>query len=126
MNDKVPGIFFGILNLYNNYSLITLCLNYFLHYTSTVALERRAEFSPSLSHRDSWRGSTALHYAAIVGDSEIVSTLLRSGASAAERNEAGLRPGDYVPNQNKELNELIDSYTAKVRSNSTAASVVQT
>ena len=81
----------------------------------SVALERRAEFSPSLSHRDSWRGSTALHYAAIVGDFEIVSALLRAGASVTSRNEAGLRPGDYVPKQSKQLNELLDSYAAKVR-----------
>lgn len=58
--------------------------------------ERRASFASDRFPHRALRGSTALHYACLLGDMEIVGALLRHGAKWTIPDSIGLLPEYYV------------------------------
>ncbi|KAI0982209.1 hypothetical protein GJ496_002426 [Pomphorhynchus laevis] len=70
----------------------------------TVYKCREDEFYGHLSITNSFSGFTALHYAALIDDSDIVKLLLEAGADPLQCNDTGHRPSAYaLPNVQKEL-----------------------
>ncbi|GAB1604807.1 hypothetical protein Ahia01_000762200 [Argonauta hians] len=65
-----------------------------------VLLTREEEFSDRLSNRANFKGCTALHYAVLVDDLNIVKQLLSAGANPSLENELGHKPCDYARTQN--------------------------
>lgn len=73
-----------------------------------VLLTREEEFCDRLSNRANFKGCTALHYAVLIDDLNIVTQLLNAGANPSAENELGHKPYDYARTQNlKKI--LIDS-----------------
>jgi ATP-dependent Clp protease ATP-binding subunit ClpB len=59
-------------------------------------MRREHEFSDVLSNRVSFRGFTALHYAVIIEDIDVVRALLEGGADPTIKNDAGYLPVDFA------------------------------
>ena len=64
-----------------------------------VALIRDHEFCSLVNHHASCSGFTALHYAIIIDNREVVKCLLESGADPTIESHRGLKPSDYCNNQ---------------------------
>ncbi|GFG28773.1 hypothetical protein Cfor_10764, partial [Coptotermes formosanus] len=61
-----------------------------------VIVRREHEFSDVLSNRMSFRGFTALHYAVLIGDVDVVKALLEGGADPTIKTAAGYLPLDFA------------------------------
>lgn len=61
-----------------------------------VIMKREHEFTDILSNRASFRGFTALHYAVIIEDIDIVRALLEGGADPTIKNDSGYLPVDFA------------------------------
>jgi ATP-dependent Clp protease ATP-binding subunit ClpB len=61
-----------------------------------VTMIREHEFSDVLSNRVSFRGFTALHYAVIIDDIEVLRALLEGGADPTIKNDSGIIPVDFT------------------------------
>ncbi|CAD5115404.1 DgyrCDS4382 [Dimorphilus gyrociliatus] len=66
-----------------------------LHYLR-VLMSREDEFSNRLNNRASFKGCTALHYAVLVNDKDIVEMLLNAGADPTLENDLGHSPLAYA------------------------------
>lgn len=78
-----------------------------------MSLIREEEFSSSLSHKATFRGFTALHYAVLADNYDVVKLLLDAGADPLVENEAGHRPLMYA--RECEVKKLLEHYTSKVK-----------
>lgn len=65
-------------------------------YRFPVLEEREEEFSSLLNNKATFQGFTALHYAVLADDAEVVRVLLEGGADPIRENDAGHRPVDYA------------------------------
>ena len=61
-----------------------------------VVIMREDEFSDRLSNRANFKGCTALHYAVLADDMELVKQLLYAGANPSAENALGHKPCDYA------------------------------
>lgn len=61
-----------------------------------VVIMREDEFSDRLSNRANFKGCTALHYAVLSDDIDIVKQLLYAGANPSAENALGHKPYDYA------------------------------
>ncbi|XP_074073397.1 mitochondrial disaggregase isoform X3 [Macrotis lagotis] len=61
-----------------------------------VLVTREDDFNNRLNNRASFKGCTALHYAALADDYRTVKELVEGGASPLQRNEMGHTPVDYA------------------------------
>jgi ATP-dependent Clp protease ATP-binding subunit ClpB len=61
-------------------------------------MKREHEFSDILNNRASFRGFTALHYAVVIEDIDIVKALLEGGADPTLKNDSGYLPVDFAQN----------------------------
>lgn len=101
----VEGILF--INTYifhfmkNTYSI--LCV---------VLLMRDEEFCNRLNNRATFLGCTALHYAVLADEPEIVQMLLEAGADPCIENDSGHRPIQFATDG--EIKQMLEEYTAKV------------
>jgi ATP-dependent Clp protease ATP-binding subunit ClpB len=68
----------------------------YLHGLSTVLIKRENEFNDRLNSRASFRGFTALHYAALANSVEVTDLLLKAGADPVALNSAGHHPSKYA------------------------------
>lgn len=85
---------------------------YKLYYCLAVALIRDREFCSLINHHVSCSGFTALHYAIVIDNREVVECLLESGADPTIENHRGLAPSDYCTNQ--EILTLLQQHTVMV------------
>ncbi|XP_046553435.1 caseinolytic peptidase B protein homolog isoform X1 [Haliotis rubra] len=76
-----------------------------------VHLEREEEFSNRLNIRANFKGCTALHYAVLADDTEVVSLLLEAGADPMMENVVGHCPMDYV--RRPDMKHLLEDYKLK-------------
>lgn len=74
---------------------------------------REEEFSDRLNNRATFQGFTALHYAVLADDIEVIQALLEAGANPMKENDAGHRPSDYA--REGEVKTLILKHAAKVQ-----------
>ncbi|XP_064405178.1 mitochondrial disaggregase-like isoform X2 [Halichondria panicea] len=77
-----------------------------------VALIRDREFCSLINHHVSCSGFTALHYAIVIDNREVVECLLESGADPTIENHRGLAPSDYCTNQ--EILTLLQQHTVMI------------
>lgn len=77
-----------------------------------VLMMREEEFSTSLSSKASFRGFTALHYAALGDNFEIAKLLIEKGANPIAENEAGHIPLLYA--KEGQLKTFLEEQTTKV------------
>lgn len=75
--------------------------------------EREDEFSDRLRTSRSFFGFTALHYAVLADQAEIVQTLLDAGANPIAENELGHRPADYA--SGGVIAKILKDHTSKVK-----------
>ena len=73
-----------------------------------VMVSREEEFNANLNLRANFRGCTALHYAALVDDSESVRLLLEAGANPSSTNDYGRQPKDYA--RDPQIKKLLAKY----------------
>lgn len=78
----------------------------------TVFYVRDEEFCNQLNNRASFLGCTALHYAALTDNHEIVKILLEAGANPCIANDAGHLPNHYA--SDGPTKTLIEEYCKKV------------
>ncbi|XP_068122662.1 mitochondrial disaggregase [Hyperolius riggenbachi] len=76
-----------------------------------VLVTREDEFSNRLNNRVSFRGCTALHYAALADDYSAVQALLEGGADPLQVNDMGHKPLDYA--REGELKKLLKDWESK-------------
>ncbi|XP_022904818.1 mitochondrial disaggregase-like [Onthophagus taurus] len=76
-----------------------------------VLMSRDEEFSGKLNNRATFLGFTALHYAVLSDQTEIVRMLLMNGANPLIENDAGHRPAQYA--NDEEIKKQLHEYTAK-------------
>ena len=74
-------------------------------------MKREEEFSENLNKRATFKGCTALHYAALSNSKECVKILLDAGANPTIENEVGHRAVDYA--KEGEIKELLIRHTLK-------------
>lgn len=65
-----------------------------------VLYDREEEFSDQLNSRATFKGFTALHYAVLADDAEIIKALLDAGADPLLENDLGHRAIDYCESEN--------------------------
>ncbi|EEB19631.1 suppressor of potassium transport defect, putative [Pediculus humanus corporis] len=65
-------------------------------HSMNVLMVREEEFSNRLNNRATFQGFTALHYAVLADDVEVIEALLEGGANPLKENDAGHRPSDYA------------------------------
>ena len=82
------------------------------YYCFSVALIRDREFCSLINHHVSCSGFTALHYAIVIDNREVVECLLESGADPTIESHRGLTPSDYCTNQ--EILTLLQQHTVMV------------
>ncbi|KAK4887057.1 hypothetical protein RN001_003328 [Aquatica leii] len=75
-------------------------------HTLEVLMVRDEEFCMRLNNKATYLGFTALHYAVLVDNVEIVKLLLDNGANPIVENDAGHRPIQYAK-QNSEIETLL-------------------
>ena len=75
--------------------------------------QREDEFCDKLNSRATFNGFTALHYAALTDDLNILKALLDSGSDPLIENDLGHRAIEYCAND--EAKKLIASYESSVR-----------
>jgi ATP-dependent Clp protease ATP-binding subunit ClpB len=73
-----------------------------------VLYEREDEFSDKLNSRATFKGFTALHYAVLTDNLELIKLLLDHGADPLVENELGHRAHEYCATE--EAKKLLDSY----------------
>lgn len=73
-----------------------------------VLYEREDEFSDRLNSRATFKGFTALHYAVLADNTELIKTLLDAGADPLVENELGHRPFEYCASE--EIKKLLEGY----------------
>nr|XP_054754780.1 caseinolytic peptidase B protein homolog [Lytechinus pictus] len=76
-----------------------------------VLYDREDDFSDRLNNRASFRGCTALHYAVLSNDINIVRILLEAGADPMIANENGHTPIQYAKGQ--AIKQLLEEYDKK-------------
>lgn len=76
-----------------------------------VLFDREEEFSDRLNSRATFYGFTALHYAVLSDEIELIQTLLDSGADPLIENDLGHRVYEYCSTD--EIKTLIESYEKK-------------
>lgn len=76
-----------------------------------VLLRREDEFNDKLNNRATFKGFTALHYAVLTDQTEVVEILLEAGANPTIENDAGHRPMEYA--HDNEIKALLIKYAAK-------------
>lgn len=74
-----------------------------------VLVVREDEFSNRLSNRASFRGCTALHYAVLTDDTQLVQILLEKDADPTLANDQNHRPADY--SRNPAMRKLLQEHT---------------
>ncbi|XP_072170827.1 mitochondrial disaggregase-like [Diadema setosum] len=79
-----------------------------------VLYDREDDFSDRLNNRASFRGCTALHYAVLSNDINIVRILLEAGADPMVENENGHKPVQYA--KDNATKELLREYADKFKS----------
>ena len=86
---------------------------WYIHKLSdSVLLAREEEFCNYLNNRASFLGFTALHYAVLVDNVEVVKVLLEAGADPLLENDAGHRPMQYA--KDGQMKNLLEEYSTKV------------
>lgn len=73
---------------------------------------RDEDFSSRLNNSATFLGFTALHYAVLIDDLEMVKLLLESGANPNIQNDAGFKPADYAAEG--EVKILLEEHGLKV------------
>lgn len=73
---------------------------------------RDEDFSNRLNNSATFLGFTALHYAVLADNGEVVKLLLENGANPCLENESGHRPESYA--SDGEMKTLLQSHTKKV------------
>jgi len=76
-----------------------------------VLYEREDEFSDKLNSRATFRGFTALHYAVLSDDLELIEVLLNAGADPLIENDLGHRAYEYCATE--ETKKLLETYEKK-------------
>lgn len=92
----------GVYFLIKNYLII------FINIYILVLYEREDDFSDRLNSRASFKGFTALHYAVLTDDLELMKMLLDHGADPLLENELGHRAYEYCTTS--ETKKLLESY----------------
>lgn len=77
-----------------------------------VLMTRDEDFSSRLNNSATFHGFTALHYAVLIDDFEIVKLLLENGANPCLENDSGLKPVEYA--SVGEIKQLLEEYGQKV------------
>ena len=78
-----------------------------------VLFEREEEFSEKLNIRSTFKGFTALHYATLTDNFELIKMLLMAGADPLQENDLGHKAHEYC---NKEdCKALLQSYEKIVK-----------
>lgn len=77
-----------------------------------VLAKREDEFSEYLSSRASFRGFTALHYAVLSDNEELITLLLAHGADPTLENDRGHPPSSYA--RTPEVRQILEKHTSKV------------
>ncbi len=78
----------------------------------TVLYQREDEFCDRLNNRATFKGFTALHYAVLRDDYNLIKILLESGADPTIENESGHKAADYTDNE--KVKELLVVHEKKV------------
>jgi ATP-dependent Clp protease ATP-binding subunit ClpB len=78
-----------------------------------VLYEREEEFSDRLNSRATFKGFTALHYAALTDSTEIIKLLLDAGGDPLIENDLGHRAFEYSDNES--VKALLESYEKEAR-----------
>ncbi|XP_055939910.1 caseinolytic peptidase B protein homolog isoform X1 [Argiope bruennichi] len=73
---------------------------------------REEEFNERLNTRATFSNCTALHYAVLADEPQIVEVLLKNGANPTIRNDMGHTPIDYAK-ENSRISKLLQTYTSK-------------
>lgn len=73
---------------------------------------RDEEFSGMLNNKATFRGFTALHYAALVGNTKVAKLLIENGANPCLETEAGQKPVVYA--EEGPLKEYLQQQTERV------------
>lgn len=81
-------------------------------HTLEVLMVRDEEFCMMLNNRETYLGCTALHYAVLVDNLEIVKFLIASGANPCIENDAGHKPLRYA-RPNSEVEQFLKDTTTK-------------
>lgn len=76
-----------------------------------VLLKREDEFNDVLNPNMTFLGFTALHYAVVAGNSEVVDLLLKNGADPNSKDNSGHIPAEYAEDQNIKL--VLEKYALK-------------
>ncbi|KAF8792561.1 Caseinolytic peptidase B protein like protein [Argiope bruennichi] len=74
---------------------------------------REEEFNERLNTRATFQTVTALHYAVLADEPQIVEVLLKNGANPTIRNDMGHTPIDYAK-ENSRISKLLQTYTSKI------------
>ena len=81
-----------------------------------VLYEREDRFSDKLNSRATFKGFTALHYAVLADDLNMIKLLLENGADPLIENDLGHRPIEYCNNTaDDETKKLLQTYESKVK-----------
>lgn len=75
-------------------------------------MTRDEEFSSQLNNRATFLGFTALHYAVLTDNFDIVKLLLNSGANPLVENDSGHKAIQYA--KEGEMKQLLQQYMEKV------------
>lgn len=73
---------------------------------------RDEEFCGRLNNRATFLGCTALHYAVLADEEEIVQMLLETGANPCIENDSGHKPLEYASEGS--IKKMLEEYTKKV------------
>lgn len=73
---------------------------------------RDEDFSSQLNNSATFLGFTALHYAVLINDLDMIKLLLKYGANPCIQNDSGNRPVEYAADEN--VKKLLDEHTLKV------------
>uniref|UniRef100_A0A1B6E1C0 Uncharacterized protein n=1 Tax=Clastoptera arizonana TaxID=38151 RepID=A0A1B6E1C0_9HEMI len=76
-----------------------------------VLQRREEEFSNRLNSLATFQGFTALHYAALTDNVEIVEMLLKAGANPCSQNDTGYKPSDYA--EDDRVLKILTDYAEK-------------
>ena len=112
-NKADPNIGDDFMNV--NATARTLSLNP-LH----VLYDREEQFSDRLNSKATFKGFTALHYAILTDNSDIIRLLLEWGADPLLENDLGHRPFEYCASE--QTKKLLESYEKEAQKRKEAKS----